>query len=418
MNPIKHVLLFILLGLLVTFSPRELTAQTGVDLSMIFEQLDSTQRSNFMEDLELLNNEIDFDDFEFEGVTDSLFQFFDMANLDVDSLLDAWGAGRDTLTVLLDSNGSFDVDDSLGVIGQYDLFNDIWINNLDSFGNLLTIFEDSISLDGTGEGDDRFDGSLQGLSGQGQNILEEVYDAAFDNTDAEGVGDADGLLGTLFSSAFDIELAFGAEWSNILYYGEKISPQATVFRVGSVPSYQAVLETRWHVQASFDRDLSNTMVNEGEINSEAFRPLLWGGEFSILFNPQVGFLQGSNTGIRLYSSLGMELQTNVPEYISSARPGSEVNVGKSTGFGPQVGAGFILNTPAYQIYTYGTFATGAVQVSPGYRYNSMAVNAGVRYGDVANFLYTFGETDWAQEDNKNAVYHRFTIGLLINHLFE
>ena len=81
-----------------------------------------------------------------------------------------------------------------------------------------------------------------------------------------------------------------------------------------------------------------------------------------------------------------------------------------------MGAGAIINVKAATLYTYGTLATGDVINGSDYRFNARSANAGIRYGDEVNILYSYGKTRWAPNNNKMVDYHRVTVGIILSAL--
>ena len=121
--------------------------------------------------------------------------------------------------------------------------------------------------------------------------------------------------------------------------------------------------------------------------------------------------------LRLYTSIGMEAAAYMPSHIEVGAPGSAGSrVGKTTGYGPQVGVGFTAGYENVIFYSYGTVAHGAIIESDDYRYNSMTINAGFRFGNTLNVRYSYGDYAWAPDGNKTAQLSRFTVGIIIDDL--
>lgn len=393
-------------------------AQRWNDLSPVLEQADSTVRDSFLQQLEQLSASPDVDEIHWPAVLDSLFS----TNLaegtfgsPVDSFITEWGVGRDSLISWL-VNAGIGSADSLGLVGQYDDLNEIWYETVEDFNNALITYDDDITFNPAAieEGEERIEIS-SGLQTQAQANLRRSVAQALAGTDAQGIGGFTGLLNTLFSDIFDLELAYGIEDADVSYYNFPYAATAKTIRVGSMPQFDKTWEARWHVQAGFSKTTEVPLV-ESALPDDGHTPFRYNGNFSFMFNPALGRLRAGGS-VRLYSSLGMEVDAYVPAHADAAPPFTNDNVGKTTGFGPQIGTGFIVQTHAVTFYTYATKTLGTVANSPGYQYHAQAIHAGVKLGNIMNVRYDIGKASWAPNEQKTLTYNRLTLGLRLASLY-
>lgn len=414
-----YIYLVAVLFLLLGSSTAE--AQIWADLTPFFEQLDNDDRSDFSNNLDELIETFDYSSIELHGVIDSLLNGLEVLDMgSIDSMLLAWGNNRDDLILTL-GNGDFNMLDSLFIISEYDRVNALWYLNLDSLNQLLDQYQDTTATydpNLANEAADRFE-VFEGLWTQIFGDLQAMVEGGFDATDPDGFGNFASALDTLFSSMFDLELAFGQEFAQAKFYEEAYGVTTSVIRLGSVPRFNTDWEARWHVQGSFFNNNEEIMAETNTIE-EGFNNFLCNAQFAIMYNPIISQERGNI--FRLYTSLGMEMGTYVPAHVRPGDPSTEPRVGNTTGYGPQIGAGMVVNTGDISFYTFGTLATGDVidensfWAGNGYRFNSSSVNAGLRYGNVVNILYTYGTGSWARNENKFVEYNRVSIGIILDAL--
>lgn len=412
---------FSMLALCFFLSLSTAKAQIWADLTPFFEQLDSDSRNDFSNNLDELIETFDYNSIQLGGVIDSLLNGLDVLDMgSIDSMLLAWGNNRDDLILTL-GNGDFNMLDSLFIISEYDRVNELWYLNLDSLNQLLNDFRDTTTTfdpNLAAETGDRFE-VFEGLWTQIFGDLQAMVEGGFDATDPNGFGNFGSALDTLFSSMFDLELAFGQEFASARFYSETYGVTTSVIRLGSVPRFNTDWEARWHLQGSFFNNNEEIMAETNTIK-DGFNNFLCNGEFAIMYNPLISQAPGKE--FRLYSSLGMEMGTYAPAHVQPGNPSTEPRVGNTTGFGPQMGAGMILSMGDISFYTFGTFAIGSVvdensfRANNNYRFNSRSVNAGLRYGNVVNILYTYGAGDWAPNQAKSVEFNRVTIGIILDAL--
>lgn len=384
----------------------------------IFEQADSTTRDSFVTDLSILNEDPEVDQIEWDDIYDGLFSI----NLSpsvflepIDSLNIEWAAGLDTLNNLLDGS-DLNTADSSEVVGEYIRLNDIWLNSLDSFESTLSIYEGPVSFssDAIEEGSERYE-KFTGLRTQSGHILQRSWERALDGTEPKGIGDLMEVFNTTFSSIFDLELAFGLENGTFNYYNEFYAASAKVIRVGSMPKLNQTWEAKWNVHATFFNVQPN-QLNEITNLPLGLNPLRYGGNFSFMFNPALGRMRTGGQ-FRLYSSLGLAVDAYVPPHINPNNPKTADNKGKTTGYGPELATGFIINTDAVTFYTYAAKAYGGIANCPGREYHAESVQAGLRFGDALHLQYELGKASWAPNDYKQTSYNRFTVGLKLDALY-
>lgn len=398
-----------------TISFNTTQAQIWEGFEPVFEQLDPTERTNFAEELENLMESWHYGSVELNGIVDSLnngLSIYD-PTMPIDEMMDAWTTSRTNLVGLLDDS-NLEIPDSLAVIQEFDRVNDIWDMNLDSLNAVLELYdgETAFSPGLAEEAVQRFE-VFEGLWTQIFQDLVESVEYGLDLTNPQGIGNLEEVANTLFGSAFSLELAYGQQFADARYYEEKYSAVANVIRLASVPRFDQDWEARWSIMGSFfnvDEDL------RAEVSSlQAGFNGLWGNaQFALMYNPEISRSRGMT--IRLYSSLGMEASTYVPPHVRDYDPRSRDNVGNTTGYGPQIGAGAIITAGPASLYTYGTLATGDVVKGFDYRFRSRTANAGIRYGDAVNVLYSYGNAWWAPNLNKFIEYHQITVGIILTEL--
>ena len=414
----KQIFTMLLTLTLLGMGVNDLQAQNSPAITSLLEQVDTTKRDTFKHNLEVLLDDLDIQDFQLEGVIDSFFKLDINGNTLIfgdQAFPFEWDINNLNLNEFLRNSG-FSTADSLELGDQFEAVNEVWNNNLDTLGSSFDLFDGPIEFNPNAvqEGQDRYD-QFSGLRRQSIHILQRRLNRELGATEPGEIGNLGGLLDNAFSSLFNLELAFGKETAAITYYREQSEKVANVIRVGSVPEFDRTWEAQWHLQGAFLRGNQQTL-DENIVLEENAEILRLGGNFSCMFNPGLGRLRAGGR-FRLYTSLGIEFDTYVPAHIDPLNKATIDNVGKTTGYGPQIGSGFIVGTPLATFYTYGTLSYGGVSKSPGYKYEARAVHAGVRFGHVANIRYEQGKASWAPNDRKAISYSRITVGILLTELF-
>lgn len=303
--------------------------------------------------------------------------------------------------------------DSLAVMDEFDRINQIWDSNLDGLNTALEEYDGSASF-APGPAEDAVE-EFEESEGEWEDnfeYLENTFWHDLNNTGPRGPGNAEETLDVFFGSMFDFELAFGKEFADARYYDESYSVAASVIRLASVPSFSFDWEARWSITCSFF-DVDEQFGDSGSL-LDGFNGLMGNAQFALMYNPLIG--STPDGVIRLYSSLGIEAATYVPPHVRPYQPSSLDNVGNTTGYGPQIGAGAIIKVGPASLYAYGTLSAGDVAEGYSYRFRHQAVNAGIRYGDLVNVLYTYGSARWAPHQHKYLEYHRVTIGIILDEL--
>lgn len=411
----KQTYLVVMAFFCLTISFNVAQAQIWSGLEPVFEQMDPTERENFAEELDRLMESWHYGSVELNGIVDSLVDGMSIYDptMPVDEMSEAWGTARGNLTNLLDDI-DLEMPDSLAIIDEFDRVNEIWDMNLDTLNAVMELYDGETDFPPglAREAVRRFE-VFEGLWTQIFMDVEESVIFGLDRTDPQGLGNMEETIDVLFGSMFELEFAFGQQFSDANYYGEKYSPVASVIRLASVPGFKQDWEARWSIMGSFFT-AGEDLLGEASSLQEGFNGLWGSAQFALMYNPLIRNSRGVK--IRLYSSLGMEAGVYVPPHVRDYDPRSWGNVGNTTGYGPQIGAGAIVTIGHASMYTYGTLATGDVVEGFDYRFRSQTANAGIRYGNAVNVLYTYGNAMWAPNRNKFMEYHQITIGVILSGL--
>lgn len=412
----KQTYLVVMALFCLTISFNTAQAQIWSGFEPVFEQLDSTERANFADELDNLLDSWHYGSVELNSIVDSLFNGMSIYDptAPVDSMLTAWTNNRNNLVDLLDGSG-LEMLDSLALIDEFDRINEIWYVNLDSLNAVLELYGDSTAFSPglAQEAVRRFE-VFEGLWTQIFRDLQESVENGLDLTDPNGIGNFPELLDTLLGSSFDLELAYGQEFADVRYYDETYSVTANMIRLGSVPRFDRNWEARWSIKGSFFNADAEILAEASSL-VEGFNGLLCNAQFALMYNPTISRSRRGVT-IRLYSSLGMEASTYVPPHVRDYDPRSLDNVGNTTGYGPQIGAGAVISVGQASLYTYGTLSTGDVVQGFDYRFRGRTANAGIRYGNAVNVLYSYGNAQWAPNRNKFIEYHQISVGVILAEL--
>lgn len=424
----KHI--YLLFGLFLFTAPIALKAQEWGNLGPLLELFTQDEENNFNNELEGLSDSLLFDrfdglrlsDFDLGFAQDSLFYYINNGGIDqTDSLSQFWLLNQNDLDSLL-ATGQFSPDDSTSISESFFGINETWYTDYDSLNIIIGSYSDTLTnVDSIGitDGNIRWE-QFSGPWHQSYRLLENsIWQDLIDGTSNQGIDSIGEVLDTtLFNSLFDFEIAYGQEWSQVNFYGEQYQTRASMIRVANVPKLRQNFESRWALEGSF---FANTEDLYGENNAnlvEGLNPFICNGNFAIMYLPKFGSI-GSHGEFRLYTSIGMDLGTYIPAHADTASPLLADRVGKTTGYGPQIGAGFVINYSNLSFYSYGTVAHGDIveENNLGYRYNASTINAGIRFGDTVNVRYTLGESSWAPMGGKTASFSRFTVGIILDRLF-
>lgn len=406
-----------------------LLAQTTPSLSALLELFSDDSERTYLDQLDGLGDSLFFDrndgfrlaDIELGSAQDSLWSHLNSGNFPTaDSLFDFWSFNQGELESFL-NNDTLSTADSTTLSSSFFNLNEIWNNNYDSLnantGPFVNLNSDSLNVDFSG-GDTRW----EQYQGPWLQTYRELYNneltPAILSTENGGLDSLQEVAdNSFFSSALDFEIGFGNAWNDINFYEESYQTQSMVVRIASVPSFKTPLELRWALEGSFFFESQNAGDDQGVSLLEGFNPLRYSGNVALLYLPRFGSI-GDAGSFHLYTSIGMDLGAYMPSHANNQSQVEANRIGKTTGFGPQIGAGFVVNYSALSLYSYGTVTTGRVVDDLGlnYRYDAASINAGIRFGNAVNAMFTSGVGNWAPKDGKHTVYSQFTIGIILDEL--
>lgn len=412
-------LLFLLVIVCASYNAN---AQNWGNFGPILSQLDSVQRVQFLANLNTTQNSLNLDSLNLGAALDSLNNAIVGSNptSNLDSLAADWGIQRDSLASWLPGT-TLNVADQDTVLSEFDRIKEIWFNNNDSITRAFGIYQDSLqgNVPGFGTSFDTLGTQHQlGLDSLNNNLANALI-----NAPANGVGN----LGSIFNQIFNknlitsLEMYGGRLTSTGSYYTNNFATPANVIGVRSVEQFDRSWEPRWAFQISGTTkplgDASNGEKSAASGNS-TFNPLSIDGNFSIMYNLEL-ISVGENLPVRLISLVGIEASTFCPTYREFNQPFTNTNKGFTTGWGPQVGAGFSTKIARFTAYTLGTLSYGEVNLGgPGYYYFNTQVEAGIRFDNKVTMRIRTGTTTWAPQNHKIFKSHQVTIGLPLSALFK
>jgi len=405
-------------------------AQIAGDFTDLLEQADSTQRADFLSMLEEMDVDlVDLNDsLNNSGVQAGLRDLLQGENpiMDLDSLMEEWSVGRGLLFDGLNDAGtdSLEID---SVMGTFDHINDTWNENVVDLSTLFDEYSDDIN--DVNDPNNPLDIIVTDPKTDGLDSLEFDLEDALENTEVNTGGLSD-VIGQMFDEDLfsQFEIAYGRKAANIRYYDssyELTMEDLQVLRIGTVPTFTADWEARWHMSGSWTGDENTGQIGNTEITSQAedesiVNPLTIDCDFAFMYNPRIAWFNGNANeivNIRLMTSLGVEVATYVPDHINPNIAHTMDNVGFTTSCGPQVGTGFSVATGSIVLYTLGTVSYGVVGNST-YNYTSMNFSAGVRFGNAINIRYSKGHQNWAPDKRKRVnTLQQVTVGVILDELF-
>ncbi|MEL7222953.1 MAG: hypothetical protein AAGJ93_16645, partial [Bacteroidota bacterium] len=355
-------------GLLVVvmlfFFSSALQSQSWGSLTPLFNFFPEGTADFFDEEFAVLSDELLNDDndglsvagFDLVDAGDSLSYYLNEGTIGAaDSATVFWDYNQSELENVLDNDDSFPeaaeelTETAIGIENTWYEQNESLNEGIATYQNTLSNVDSEILE----AGNDRWDVS--------QGTWESTFGILADNghptsaEDEEGAESLEDLFdNTIFSSILDFEIAYGQEFSDVKFFREAYSARSNLLRIASVPKLNQLIEARWALEGSFfnaPEELSNTsFLSETPTSdilnlNEGLNPFIVNADFAITYAPVLGSL--GNGKFRLYSSIGMEAGAYIPahraEEAISARIDHTNRVGKTTGFGPQIGAGFVLN---------------------------------------------------------------------------
>lgn len=220
-----------------------------------------------------------------------------------------------------------------------------------------------------------------------------------------------GLLSTVYRN---LEISLGIESGAYNFYRLRtFSENAFLLSLSSTPSFRRTWEATWRLQLSWVNPGARESQTETLHLKDGINPLVFQGTASLMFNPVLAGHSGGGS-LRLLTSLGAEAGSFIPEFRIPEIAVTEDNVGKTTGIGPRLGAGFAFHTGALTLYSMGAIAKGGVAHTRVHRYSSREVAAGLRLGGRLHLRYSIGESDWAVQSKKEVRFQRVSIGVGLN----
>ncbi|MEZ4988459.1 MAG: hypothetical protein R2795_26115 [Saprospiraceae bacterium] len=426
----KHIYKFYFFALVFSCAGT-LRAQIPTHLGPLLELLTEQDEANFNTELGQLSDSLFYDqfdglrieDFDLGIAHDSLFYYLNNDTIiNTDSLVQVWLNNGNDLDMWLGS-GDVSSEDSTALNDEFDRLNEIWFTDHDSLNTVIDTYQDTLQFT-NGFNTEDFVTCYEVFIGplyQSFDLLEtEYWPSLFTNTPNQGIDSLKEVLDTtLFDDAYDFEIAYGQEWSSINFWGEQYDLRANLIRIATVPKFNQTFETRWSLEGSFFLG-EDAVENRGEIQELNFESgvnaFICNANFAMMYLPRFNGM-GGTADFRLYTSIGVDAGTYVPSHIDLTVPAYANRIGKTTGWGPELGFGFIIDfQQLFTLYSYGTIARGNVINGFDYKYHSATINAGIRYNDAINVRYTLGESSWAPNDQKNVRYSRFTVGVILDSL--
>lgn len=400
----------------------QLHAQNWGAFTPILSQLDSAQRAQYLSNLSNLQTSWNTDSLNLGSGLDSLNAA--LGGIDpttgLDSLSAEWGIRRDSLLSWLPGS-VLNAPDQDTLLSEFDRIRDIWFANNDSITRGFGLYQDSLqgnvpvfgtSFDTLGT---EHQGSLDSLN---QNLT-----AAFGSTPATGISNISSFFNQIFNKSLitSLELYGGRASTTGSYYGSNFSIPANVIGMRSVEQFDRTWEPRWAFQISGTTKAIGDPANgekSAASGNDRFNPLSIDGNFSIMYNLNI-LTVGDNLPVRLISLLGLEASTFCPTYREFNQPFTNNNKGFTTGWGPQIGAGFSTKIARFTAYTLGTLSFGEVNLGgPDYRYFNTQIEAGIRFDNKVTMRVRTGTTSWAPQSHKIFNNHQVTVGLPISALFK
>jgi hypothetical protein len=433
----KHVLL-ILTFVVLTLAGQRANAQWSL-FSDLFSQLDNEVYNQYFNNLQELDN-WNVDHVQGNDVLKDLYKNVKKGkpggNLN-DPFLDDIADGFDSLLNRIPGIDASESDKD-ALIGETLRIQDIFNTNSADLGDLSNKYKKELSFDSTYWTFQIID--FDNITKGHYEILQDTLNMIADPDLPQGPNDFPKLIDKAFNGTVfpDLELAFGTQDANLQYWGYGYSAKANVFRLGSVPRFnkpsitichgeklRLPIEPRWHVEGSWISQNKRPNGNGGRSNEKVvnnnrkgIQPLLLSGDYAMMATPDIG--KWGKTTFKIITSLGMEFGVYAPAHRDFAPQRTSGNKGYTTGYGPQVGAGFTMTTGSLVIYSLTTIAHGNTycpgEPSP-YRYNSRRFEAGMRFGNIANVRYSKGWVSWQENDNRLAnIRNQITMGIILKTL--
>jgi hypothetical protein len=397
-------------------------AQNWGSFGNVLSQLDSARRIQFLNNLNTLQSSWNTDSLKLGSGLDSLNAAIGGIDptMNLDSLTAEWGIRRDSLLSYLPTT-SLDVNDQDTLVSEFDRIRGIWFTNNDSITRAFGLYQDSL----TGQVP-VFGTSLDTLGTEHQTSLDSLNHnlaLALNASPANGIGNFSGLFHQIFNKNLITSMEFygGRMTTNGSYYESNFNTPANVIGIRSVEQFDRTWEPRWAFQVSGTTKALGAPKNgekDGAGGNDRFNPLTIDGNFSIMYNLDILTI-GENAPVRLISLLGIEASTFCPTYRDFNQPFTTNNKGFTTGWGPQIGAGFSTKIARFMAYTLGTLSYGDVNLGgSGYHYFNTQVEAGIRFDNKVTMRVRTGTSTWAPQSHKILQSHQVTVGVPIAALFK
>ena len=399
-----------------------LKAQNWEGFSPVLSQMDSSMRDRYHTNLEVLQNTWKPSSYNFSAALDSLdgaVNGLDPAS-GLGDLLPIWTPAQDSLNGIIGMSGLVPAD-SLAVLTEFDTLSGIFDLNQDSLLQVFSVYQDVLTTP-----------NLPTHYTAQPNVWQPTVDSLTQNqansfffSPTEDPGKLHEAIKQLFDPHLftRLEMFGGRQTVKAGYYGTGYVVHAPVIGLRSVEQFDRTWETRWRVQGSWLNEQPGTVTTDpGTTPKKGFVPLLFHGNFDVMYIPQIGTIGGN--ALHLITVLGMEAGTYAPAHRNPAIPASLQNKGYSTGWGPSLGAGMSIKVGSTTIYAMGTTAYGDVVCGPNfasdipYRYRSTRVEAGIMYANLVTLRFESAlSINWANNGNKNVRYQQLTVGLPTKALF-
>ena len=336
-----------------------------------------------------------------------------------DTLIPSTGLINDSLHYYLTGSG-FSTIDSSTILFQFDTLSSIWDIKQDS---LLHIFDPN--QNGFGNAPNLPTNGFP-IGGQPWGLyldsLKNAQSIGFNSNLAHGLGNFQSLFNTLFNPALFtmLEIYGGQQTSKVNYYGLTYATELPVIGIRSVEQFDRKIEPRWRVQGSWFPKNTTVQSDDKSYTFTKNDPFMFNAGFDIMMNPQ---FQLGGQAVRVLTLLGIDAAVYAPAHKDSSKPFTLANKGKTTGWGPIVGAGMsttLGSTTIYALstYSYGDVVCGRDAVQSDYKYRSFRSEAGIKLANRVTVRYEIGiSNNWANNGDKAVRYQQFTVGLPTTALF-
>jgi hypothetical protein len=404
--------------ILVLSMNQQLHSQDWGAFGNILSQMDSTQRQDYLNNLNqmqqpgIVGNQLAW------AAQDSLKKALNGANpiTGLTGNIPPIGLVTDSVSSLSNYFG-FSALDSTALLYQVDTIHSLFTLNFDSLR--LVFPQQQGAFNGAPYVPNTTYPINQGLYPNHLDTLKTNQQSAFGTSLSNGLGNFTQLFNQIFNSTLftRIEIFGGKQNSRARYYSNYYLTELPVMGVRSVEQFDRIIEPRWRFQGSWFPTNQTLGPNDATSTFKKNEAFMFNGSFEVMFNPAFRFL---NKNMRAITTLGIDAATYAPAHKTSAHPN---NQGNSTGWGPILGVGMSTKVGSTTVFTMSTYSMGNVVCGPeytksNYRYTSFRAEAGIILGNTATarFEISLGN-NWATTSMKSVHYHQFTIGLPLTKLF-